>query len=188
MRSLSGPVSARLASSMPGMAQFVEMQLTGGALYLNTTCWDITWNGHVWLGTFGVGRINPIEDQPGELKGLSFELAGIESSKVALVLSENVQGRPVIVYTVIFDANSQVIDGVVEWRGRLDTMAISESDGKAAISVTAEHFGIDLLRGTNVRFSDQDQQRVHPGDRFFEYMVAQADKKLVWPAASFFRK
>jgi len=170
------------------MAQFVEMQLEGGTIYVNTTGWDISWNGHTWLGTFGFGRINQIDDQPGELKGLSFELGGIESTKVSLVLTENVQGRPVIVYTAIFNGASQVVDAIVEWRGRLDTMAISESDGKASISVTAEHFGIDLLRGSSIRFSDQDQKRLHPGDNFFEYMVSQADKKLVWPAASFFRR
>lgn len=188
MRILTPTASTALAQPVVALAQLVRMDLAGGTLYLNTSGWNLVWDGHTWAGVAGVGRIQPVEDQAAELKGLSFELSGVPSSMVSLVLSEPVQGRPVDIWTAIFDSNTTIVDAQLEWSGRLDTLAIAETNGSAVVTVSAEHLGIDLLRPCNARFADQDQQRAHPGDTFFEYLIDQADQTLVWPAAAFFKK
>ena len=187
MRSLSPAATAALAARPIGLAQLVTMSLTS-TLRLNTTPWTLTWGGNDYLGAGTLGAIDVIEDSPGEVKGLQFQLSGIGADYIAICLAEPVQGKAVTIYTAIFDANSQVADAVLEWSGRLDTMAIREEGGSAVISVTAEHVGIDLLRPCNLLFSNQDQQRLFPGDDFSEYVIDQADQQIVWPAASWFRK
>ena len=57
-----------------------------------------------------------------------------------------------------------------------------------ARSVSAESAGVDLLRGVTVRYTDQDQQRLFAGDKGLEYVVAQGDKIIKWPAASYYRR
>jgi len=187
MRTLIAPVAAALSQSNVTLVQLVEMQLST-PLLVNTSSWDLTWAGRTFLGIAGAGRIDTIDDQPGELKGLGFELSGVPSSMVSLVLSELVQGKPVFIYTAIFDANAQILDAVVEWAGWLDVMTIAEAAQTATVTVSAEHVGIDLLRPGNQRFSNQDQQRRYAGDTFFEYVVDQADQQITWPAASYFRQ
>ena len=187
MRTLVASVATALAQPDVRLVQLINMQLTA-PLLVNTSSWDLTWAGQTYLGVAGAGRIDTVDDQPGELKGLNFELSGVPSSMLALVLSEPVQGKLVTIYTAIFDANCQILDAVVEWAGRLDVMTIAESGQAAVVTVSAEHIGIDLLRPGNSRFSNQDQQRLYPGDAFFEYVVDQADQQIIWPAASYFRQ
>ncbi len=187
MRSLSPTVTAALAGGVVNLVQLVEMQLTA-PLRLNSSGWDLEWAGDTWTGVAGVGRIDAVDDTPGELKGLRFELSGVPSSMLSLALQEPVQGKAVNVYTAILDADCRVLDAVLEWAGRMDVMAIAEDGERATVTVTAEHVGLDLLRPAGVNFSNQDQQRLHAGDKFFEYVVDQADQQIVWPASSFFRQ
>lgn len=187
MRSLSSAITSALASSSVRIAQLVEMQLTQ-PLRLNTSPWDLAWSGNTWFATYGLGRIDPIEDSPGELKGLRFELSGVPSTVLATALSEPIQGKPINIYTAVFDAQCQILDVLLDWSGRLDTMPIAEDGERATIAVTAEHIGVDLLRPAGINFSHQDQGRLHPGDQFFEYVIDQSDQQVVWPAAAFFRQ
>lgn len=187
MRSLSTAAAAALAARPVGLAQLVTLSLSS-TVYLNTSAWDLVWNGHTYLGAGMIGSIETIEDAPGEIKGLSFQLDGVPSDMLAVALAEPVQGKSVTIETAIFNASSQVADAVVEWAGRIDVMTIQEQGGNATINVTAEHIGIDLLRPTNAVFSNQEQQRLYSGDKFSEYVIDQAEQVLIWPAASYFRK
>lgn len=191
MRTLTAAAVAALASPSCKLTQLVHMELDSAPLCLNTSAWDLEYDGNTYLGTHGGGAIEVISDAPGEVKPLRFTMPGISSDDLALVLLEEVQGRAVTVYTAIFEAGSLTIaDAVVEWAGRLDTMTIDEdpASGRSTVTVTAEHVGVDLLRPSNLLFSNQDQQRLFPGDRFFEFVVDQADQPVVWPAASYFKR
>lgn len=81
-----------------------------------------------------------------------------------------------------------MLDAALEWQGVIDTMAITEDGSTATVSVSAESAGLDLLRAVPTRYTDIDQQRLYPGDRFFEFVTAQAEKTIVWPAKEFFRQ
>lgn len=188
MRSLS-PATAAALSGEPVLIMLVEMLLTS-PLRLNTSGWTIAHAGADWLGTGGLGSVEAIESDGAELKGLRFEISGTASSRVSTALSEPVQGRPVNIYTAIATSTPAgliIHAAELEWPGRLDTMSVAEQGDTATISVTAEHIGIDLLRPAGINFSDQDQQRLHPGDRFFKYVINQAEADIVWPAASWYK-
>jgi hypothetical protein len=187
VRTLSGPVLAAIATGRVGLAQFVFADLSVPQ-YINTSGWDIDWNGHTWLGGIGIGTIDTIEDSPGEVKGLRFDLSGVPSSLIAVSLAEPLQGKVCTIYTAIFDLDAfQVLDGYVEWSGFLDTMQLQEQNATAAISVTAEHAGIDLIRARVSKYTAQDQKLIDPADLGFQYVIDQSDQPIVWPAASFFR-
>jgi hypothetical protein len=187
---LDGTTLAALATKPCGLAQLIELELPV-PWYLNTTSWDIDYAGNTYLGTRGVGRIDVIEDTPGEIKGLRFELPAIIDADLATALVGMPQGAAASIYTAVFvqaASGASIVYRKLEWAGRLDVPAIAESDQGSVIQVTAEHMGIDLLRPSGLLYSNADQQRLHSGDRSFEYVIDQSEKAIVWPAAGYFKQ
>lgn len=188
MRTLSGPVITAIAQKQVALAQLVRMDLDI-PWYVNTSGWDLTWGGNTYLGVGGAGRIDEVEDSPAELRSLQFELPAVNADDIATALAADVQGRLVTLYTAVFDPTSYaVLDAIVEWQGRLDVMNIADSGDVSIIQVSAEHVGIDLLRPSGLKYSHQDQQRLYPGERSFEYVIDQSEQQIVFPAASYFRR
>ncbi len=160
-------------------------------LALNTSTWDLSWAGDTYKGAYGLGQISAITDKPGEVQGITLELAGGDSALVALALdgADLVQGTTCIIRTAILDtATYTIIDAPLEWIGTLDTMAIAEDGQSASIRVSAESRAVDLLRGTAWFYNDADQVAVLATDRSFKYVVDQMDKPVVWPARTWFYK
>ena len=187
MRTLSAPVLTALAQPTVPLASLSDMALSA-PFRVNTSSWQLTWGGNTYDGMGRAGRIEVIEDSVGELNGLRFQLSGVPSDLIALALAEPLQGKPISIYTAIFDRNNyQILDAVLEWAGLLDKPDIVEDGDTCTIQCTAEHVGLDLLRPSNVRYSNADQQALFPGDRGFEYVIDQDEKPIIWPARSFFR-
>lgn len=186
MKTLAAPAAALLGHRL-ALAQLVEMDLTA-PLYVTTARDNITHGGKTYIG----GRqtaIDAIKDQGGEIAGLAFQLSGVPSDMLAVALAEPIQGKAVRVFTCIMDPDSQaIVDVQPAWAGTLDQMPISEGQDSAVITVTAEHRGITFARAKGLRYADGDQQRLYPGDRCLEFLIAQATHADVWPAAAFFRQ
>lgn len=189
MRTLSvGAVAVLAAGATPPVALLVEMDLSS-PLTLNTTNINLVVSGTTYYGTRGLGKIGAAVDTPAEVQGLRFDLAGAASDRVALMLGEPVQGKGVrIKLAILSPATYQVLDARQRWSGKLDVMGLSESGGTATLSVSAEHAGIDLTRPASSLYSHAEQQRLHAGDLFLQFLADQVDRRIVWPAAAFFRK
>lgn len=190
MRTLSGPTIAALAAPEVALVQLLLFDFPAGQIALNTSTWDLTWLGVVYKGAYGIGTISEITDSPGEIKGLQFDISGVNSASVSLALddADQVQGTPLTIRTAILDGNYQIVDAPIEWTGLLDSMSIQEDGDKASVSCTAESTAVDLLRGNTLTYSDADQQMLYPGDVAFQYIVSQSETPVVWPARSWFLK
>ncbi len=185
MRILSAPELAALQRSPLPLAVLLEMDLGSGPLNLNTASLDLTVDGAVYYGTRGLGKIEPVQDSPAEIRPLKFELSGVPSSAIALALTEPVQGRAARIKLALFDPDSYQVLGVhLRWAGRLDVMAIEDGPLAATLQVTAEHAAIDLLRSTPSFYSDSEQRRLYSGDPSLQFMADQVDMRVIWPAAS----
>lgn len=187
MRTLTAPAIAALAQGSVALVQLIELGFST-PVRLNTSNMHITYDGQVYQGAAGLGRIGAIEDAPGEVKGLQFELAGVAAALVAVALddADEWQGVPLTIRTAILDQDYQVVDSPIEWTGTGDTMSLSEDGETAVVTATAESSAVDLLRGHPLTTSDVDQQTVAPGDRAFEYVTSQADQPVVWPSREWF--
>jgi hypothetical protein len=188
MRAISGAAATALTGPMVPGSVLVDMALSS-PLRLCTGGWSLVWAGNTYTGVGSLGGIAPSEEQSGTPNQINFAISGVPLSQVSLVLSEAVQGKAVTVRVAIMDPDTYaVLDAPIEWSGTLDTMVITEDGESATISVSAEHAGVDLLRAVPVRYTDTDQQRLFAGDLGFEFITDQADKTVIWPAASFFRR
>lgn len=189
MRTLAPSAVAALNSRVLAMALLVKLDFPGAPILLATANVDIAAPSGLYKGARGLGQINPVDDSPGEVKGLSLSLSGVPVEMLSLALDESgiVQGTPVTIRVGIFDGETRALcDEPILWTGRLDTMGIEEDADTCTISATAESSAVDLLRGTPLTYSDADQKSLYPGDRFFEYVASQLNKPVVWPDRMWF--
>lgn len=178
--------NARLDASHVTHFPLVEMQLVGGTLYICGAPHDVAWNGNTYIAARGLGQIDAIEETETEIKGLAFTLQGVTSDIIALALADQSQGRPVIVrYATLANGTLEVDPNV--WTGLLDVPQIVDGP-EPVVRYTAEHRLISWASPQPVRFSDADQQRLSPGDRFFEHAEQTATQTLVWPAKAYFER
>jgi hypothetical protein len=188
MRTLTVAAAAALASGAVPIALLVEMDLSQ-PLFLNSSNIDLVIAGVTYYGTKGLGKVDAASDTPAEVKALNFELSGVPSDRIALALTEPVQGKAVRIKTAIFDPSTYaVLDVHQRWSGLLDVLTISDSPGAATLQVSAEHAGIDLARPSTSLWSDAEQQRLYPGDLFLQFMNDQVEQRIVWPMADFFKR
>jgi hypothetical protein len=54
----------------------------------------------------------------------------------------------------------------------------------ASVTVRLENRLADWERPRLRRYTDEDQQRAHPGDKGFEFVTSTVDKDIVWPASN----
>jgi len=188
MRTLSAGEIAALSSTVLPLMILVEMDLTS-PLYLCTGGINITVGGNSYTGVGPLGRVDAVQDSPAEIKPLSFQLSGVPSSMISLALTEPLQGKAIRVKSLLLDpATYQPFTPRLRWQGRGDIMTIADGPDTATVSVNAEHGAIDLLRGMPSYWSDSEQRRLFSGDPSLQYLVDQVEQRVVWPAASFFRK
>lgn len=213
MKTLSAPTLAALGGGSVAIVQLVYLGFST-PIALNSSTWDLTWAGVTFKGAYGLGQLSAVTDKPGEVQGITLELAGGDSAVIALALDDAdlVQGTPCVIRTAIIDTGSTwlengptinlnftgqtyqvasqftILDAPIEWAGTLDTMAIAEDGTQASIRVSAESRAVDLLRGTPWFYNDADQVAINASDRAFKYVVDQIDKPVVWPAKSWFYK
>lgn len=188
MRSLSAPAITALAAGEVFLVNLVKIAFPSGTVALNSSTYDLTWSGTTYQKAAGLGRISAINDTPGEVTGAKLELQRFDSTYIALALddADQVQGSPITIYTAILDSSLQIVDVVTDWTGYADTMTITEDGEHAVIGLTAENKAVDLLRGTPLLYNDADQKSLYPLDRYFEYVVSQADRPVVWPTREWF--
>ena len=191
MKTLGAPVLAAIASGSVALAQLVRIQFTSGDVLLNSSNWDLVWDGLTYQGAYGLGNISPVTDQPGEVQGITLSLDGGDPLRIALALdsADEVQGAVVTLRTAVIDTSTgTILDAPTDWVGKCDTMGISEDGQTAGVSVSAESKAVDLLRGTPSTYSDSDQQSAFAGDLAFQYVVSQIDQPVVWPSREYFQK
>ena len=188
MKTLSTAGQAAIASGMVPMAVLVSMAFTT-PLNLCTSNIALVAGGVTYTGVAGLGKIGAVQTTPAEIKQLEFQLSGVPTANLALVLTGSVQGVPVSISLAILNpATYAVTDVVPIWSGQLDTLTVDDTPDGSTITVTAEHIGIDLNRPAPSYYADADQQALHPGDLFFQYTSQQFDQQIVWPAARYFAK
>ncbi|UVH54662.1 hypothetical protein NWF24_17600 [Variovorax paradoxus] len=178
---------AALAAPELTIVQLIYFQFAGVPIALNSSNSSIDFGGVTYLGAAGLGSVSPIDDGPGEVRGLQLTMSGVSTEAIALALADSsiVQGAPLTIRLAIMDGGT-VLDAPIDWGGRVDTLSIEEDGDTCTITVTAESSAVDLLRGNALTTSNADQQYLYPGDRAFEFVVSQANVPIVWPTKQYY--
>jgi hypothetical protein len=184
-RSLSADSLSAIMGAVIGSALFVEAEFSGGPVRFWNGPGPITWDGKTWTGAGQLLAISEIEETGGvEATSVTLTLSGVPSNLIAIAYGEFVQGRPCRVWQGFLTASNQVIvSPQLVTQGRMDTIADSDDGSFAKITVTVESNLSDLQRPRVRRYTDQDQQRLFPGDRGLEYVARLQNQEIPWGRA-----
>lgn len=184
-RSITTAMQAALDAGYVQWFPLVFMDLDSGPLYVCGAPFDVEWDGNTYSTLHGMGSIEPITETDTRQSGLAFVLSGVPESAIATVLTEHVQGRPVVVRLAVVADGALHVDPNV-WSGQLDVLEFSDGESPQ-VRVTAEHHLIAWEEPAGLMFSDADQQRLHPGDLFFANTASLVEATIVWPTAATLR-
>lgn len=147
------------------------------------------WGGH---GPFsisgapyqGLGDRMLIDVTNGALGGgeqnISVTLSGIEPDVAPLIEAPEVMGAGAMVYRLIFNgAGTQLLDGQIYKRGRVDDIAVEETvGGESTVTGQIESAARGLGRNNGRMRSDADQRLIDPIDGFFKHCAYAGEKQV----------
>lgn len=146
---------------------------------------DADGNSHDWLGAGGLGAIDTVgESTDGSAVGIKASLFNVPSEFRDDIADQAVRGVLFEVYLGTLNETFQQVDAVaLIWKGRLDDYKITDGGDTLSVEVTGENRSIDQRRPAIKRFTDEYQQRKHPGDLFFEYVPRMTEVPILWAQA-----
>jgi hypothetical protein len=188
VRTVAPAAQAVLAGPVVPMALLLELAFSP-VVRLCTGSVAIEWAGQLYFGTGTLGAVESVADEVQSTQGLRFTLSGVPQDSIALALSEQVRGTACVMRAAILDPDTHaVLDAPTVFTGVLDTMAVTHGADDCTIAVSVIHRGDVYRRPKPLRYTDNDQQRLFPGDTSLRYVLSQAQAPIVWPAASYFRQ
>jgi len=181
-RSLPSALSAEINATELKPFYAVEFLFDSGDVRFWTGLGEITANGEVWTGA---GSVLSISDSAEGIdlsaNGLTVLLSGLDSSIVAVALTENYRGRTCKVYMGALNATNQPVSDLYQvFAGRMDTMNIQEDGTTASISITIENVLIDLERARTRKLTDEEQRKRYPGDNSLSNVAGLQDRQISW--------
>ena len=152
-------------------------------VYLWSGYGNLVYNSTTYLGIGTLGTISPLEETTDlAARGLTLRLSGVPTANVSLALTENYQGREC---SIMFGALSPtagtlIASPVTVFAGRMDVMQISDDGNTAEITMTAESKLMDFKRPREIRYTDEEQQQLFPGDVGLEFVNDIQEKAIYW--------
>lgn len=187
-RGLTAAALAAATADVVTRTLAVELDFPAGMVRYAGCPQDVVIGGATFAGVGALGSVSAAEESA-ELRayGLTVALTGIPRDLVAVALQQAYQGRRATVWDVVLaDSGQPVADPIIIFRGRMDTMEVA-LDETATVRVRLENRLTDWDRPRVRRYTNEDQQARHPGDRGLEFVSATSEKELIWPARTFFR-
>ena len=166
------------------MVQLIEAQLEVPQFW--AVCGiPLVWNAQTWAPLdVAVGEV---AEEASGFNGVTFTLPGVTPSQIALAF-DDVDEAAIRLYVALVDPDTGVVaDAFRVWSGALE-MPTWQGGAESAVVYTAEHRGMLSLRIRPTRYTNDEQQRLFPGDTCFDYDPATDAEPLVWPSASFFKQ
>jgi hypothetical protein len=177
----AGNVTASQASHVRPVL-FVELRFDSGTSYLHNALGSYTWGGHTWLGYGSLGSVGAIEEGD-DLSpyAVQLTLSGVDSTLLTIAQGTAIFERRVIIYIgFINDAGALTADPDELWSGSMEHMTISLGGGMDSITLQAESELIAHSQANGTLFTDEDQQKRHPGDTFFEFLSQIQNARIQW--------
>lgn len=157
--------------------------------------WAIDGTPRVWDSQTWAARdivLGNLQSEVSEFSGITITLPAVTDPERALVFSD-VEGSLVRIYRAWVDPDGAttgtpgaVGDALLFWEGELD-QAGWQAGRESIAHFTAESLASVALRPKPSRYTNDEQQRLSPGDTSLDVDPATDAATIVWPAASFFR-
>ncbi len=149
----------------------VEFYFDSGDLFLWTGTHEITIDSRTYTGAGPFLQISSLEETAAiQAAGISIALDGLDSSVVALALSEDWQARKCTLRFGAIKSDGLPTDPIISWEGSTDQMNIDGSENGIAITMAIESKLIDLKRSTTRRYTAESHKAYWPNDKAFDFV------------------
>lgn len=183
-RDLPDPLREAIAERV--VRPFIAVRIeTPDPVYAWTGGGTISFGGYEWVGIEGVASIDTIgEATDGSATGVTASLYRVPSEFREALEDQAVRGVLYELYVGALDETFQQVVGFkLLWKGRLGSYEIVDGGDTLTVTAGGESRQIDQRRPTIKRFTNERQQRLHPGDRFFEYLPRMTEIPVMWAKA-----
>lgn len=175
MRDISTALSDKLLGKDVDLFVAVELMFDSGALRIWSGIGDKSIGGQTYTGTGSLLSVGGIEESDDlSAPGASISLNGVDSSLVSLAIQEPYQNRDCRILLGSGDDFFEIFSGF------MDVMTIEDSGETCIINLTVESRLIILDRKVPLRYTQETQNSLYPGDTFFSTVASLQDKKVDW--------
>lgn len=161
------------------------MDFSGSAVRLcnalnNTTITD-DFGGGTYTAVGYMGALSTVtETTEVASKNVDLTLTGIPSQYLSLALADQYRGRAVCIYLLLYNEAFTAYEQVTLFRGRMNTMTISETGESSVIKLSCESRLVELERPRERRYTQEEQTRRFPGDIGLQYLASSVNKDIYW--------
>lgn len=162
----------------------IELYFDSGTLLLAMAPFDVVGPVGTYISTGPAAYIKPASESSKDQQGVEIGMNGFDASIGELVANENYRGRIGKIVKGYIDPSTNQLIGTprVRFVGRMKSMTCTETNDTATVAIVLEHYEIALTKAAPLRYSDADQQRLHPGDFGCQYAVRDSNKNVIWPS------
>lgn len=181
---LFSPFSDSLLTAMEqpnvSLVLAAEINFPSGVTRVHTGTGVVVIDGQTFLGVGTLGDVGSVtEENSTSSSTMSMTLSGLDMSLVGETLNEEVIGCDVTCYLAVMNDQGVVSEANVLFEGFITDTALQAGQQNALSYVIANVFERWSM-GLPDRYTDESQQRLHPGDRFFRYVAQMAERSIFW--------
>lgn len=185
---------AALSSTIVRPGLLVEFRFLSGTTRVWNGNQELPAGGKLWKPMFGSGQIDGLSLPTGvTAEAVTFQVSGLPGDDIGLLAkaleeTPQVSQQLVIVYLQLFDDDWQPIGAPIGiWWGFMQPPRISRSQMQGtegavqSVSMSAENAFFNRSRPPQGRYTDRDQQKRSPGDKFLQFVPSLLFKTFQYP-------
>ncbi len=182
-------VLAATSAEAARIALLVACDFTSGPL----RTWEgvgelVTADGLKWLGNGGLVGIGDADLAAGFFAStMTLTITGVPDQFTdfyarAMASEDEVKGRRVVMLWQVFrDDWSPLGPPFALWAGVMDKLLFDKALGSRSVQLQCETPFVTRRKPRYGFLTDEDQQRLYPGDRGLRFVSAASEKQLTWP-------
>ncbi|WPJ68574.1 hypothetical protein OMDBNIEC_00088 [Salmonella phage STP-SP5] len=157
-----------------------EIDFPSGITRVHTGTGVVIINGQTFLGVGTLGDVGSVtEENNTSSSTMSMVLSGLDVSMISETLNEECVGRDVTCYLACMNDQGVITGANVLFQGFITDTSMQAGTENALSYIIANVFERWSF-GLPDRYTDESQQRLHPGDRFFRYVAQMAERSIFW--------
>lgn len=184
-RDLDASVVTALGAAELRVVLFFSAEFPSGTVRLNSTKADIIVGGNTYTGTGGLSAVSETEETIDDATGdARFTLTGAAAG-IALALGDNPRGVKVVsMFGFLNSGGTLIADPTIDFSGRGSHFLVDPGAEISSITLVAYDETGDQERPLEERLTDNEQQRMHPGDIGLQYVASLPNQKFTWGNAN----
>lgn len=161
---------------------FVMMDFSSGIVRTHNGLGTYTWGGQDWIGVGSLGAVSQFEEGADVSPyGITLSLSALDATVSGEALTQNYFMRPVSIYIGALSADDELLNNPLQiWSGHMDVMTVTAGADNDTITIKCESELAAFDRSSNLKYTDQTQQRFYPGDVFFNFLPKIEGAKIKW--------